>query len=270
MRLRHTVRPLPARPAIAVAAAIASAAVLGAAPASAADATPPTTGGVEVRVAVADNPAEVVTTDAQWPAGVLADAGVEMTPNDRILVFREGRVVAARQRREVHAADTIKVVRISRDVHVTRAAIKPHTVVTKTTSIAPGRRKVVADGRPGVRQTRVIRWIRNGEHVDTDVSRRVVREPAPRRVLLGVRARTVPGTGHLNWRALANCESSGNPHAVNPAGYYGLYQFSIGTWHSVGGQGIPSQASPAEQTYRAQRLYAQRGRSPWPVCGRLL
>ena len=269
MRLRHTVRPLPARPAIAVAAAITSAAVLGAAPASAAGSTP-SPDGVEVRVAVADKPAEVVTTDARWPAGVLADAGVELTPNDRILVVRAGRVVAARERREVHAADTIRVVRISRDVHVSRTAIKPHTVVKKTTSIAPGRRKVVADGRPGVRQTRVIRWIRNGEHVDTDISRRVVRAPAPRRVLLGVRVRTVPGTAHLNWRALAHCESGGNPHAVNPSGYYGLYQFSIGTWHSVGGSGIPSHASPAEQTYRAQRLYAQRGRSPWPTCGRLL
>lgn len=269
MRLRHTVRQLPARPAIAVAAAITSAAALGAVPASAAGAATTST-GVEVRVAVADNPAQVVTTDAQWPAGALANAGVEMTPNDRILVFRDGRVVAARQRREVHAADTIKVVRISREVHFTRAAIKPRTVVKKTTTIAPGKRKVVADGRPGIRQTRVIRWIRNGEHVDTDVSRRVVRDPAPRRVLLGVRVRSVPGTAHLNWRALANCESSGNPHAVNPAGYYGLYQFSIGTWHSVGGKGVPSHASPAEQTYRAQRLYAQRGRSPWPACGRLL
>jgi hypothetical protein len=28
----------------------------------------------------------------------------------------------------------------------------------------------------------------------------------------------------LNWRALARCESGGNPRAVNPAGYYGLYQ----------------------------------------------
>ncbi|MFV0260598.1 MAG: hypothetical protein ACK5PP_19360 [Acidimicrobiales bacterium] len=29
----------------------------------------------------------------------------------------------------------------------------------------------------------------------------------------------------LNWAGLADGESSGNPRAVNPAGYYGRYQF---------------------------------------------
>jgi len=88
------------------------------------------------------------------------------------------------------------------------------------------------------------------------------RAPAPSRS--GDRAST------LNWRALARCESSGNPRAVNPAGYYGLYQFDLGTWRSVGGSGVPTAASAGEQTYRAKLLYKQRGRSPWPNCGRLL
>jgi hypothetical protein len=71
----------------------------------------------------------------------------------------------------------------------------------------------------------------------------------------------------LNWAALARCESGGNPHAVNPAGYYGLYQFSRGTWRSVGGRGLPSHASSHEQTLRAQILYRRSGSGPWPVCG---
>jgi soluble lytic murein transglycosylase-like protein len=74
----------------------------------------------------------------------------------------------------------------------------------------------------------------------------------------------------LHWRGLARCESSNNPRAVNPAGYYGLYQFNVPTWHSVGGRGYPHRASVEEQTYRAQRLYMSRGRSPWPHCGRFL
>ena len=73
----------------------------------------------------------------------------------------------------------------------------------------------------------------------------------------------------LNWAALAKCESGGNPRAVNPAGYYGLYQFSLSTWHSVGGAGNPIDASPAEQTARAQALYARGGASQWG-CGRHL
>ncbi|MEU4190567.1 transglycosylase family protein [Kribbella sp. NPDC026611] len=72
------------------------------------------------------------------------------------------------------------------------------------------------------------------------------------------------------WAKVANCESSGNPRAVNPAGYYGLFQFDLQTWRSVGGSGNPAKASAAEQLMRAKKLYAQRGASPWPVCGRYL
>jgi len=82
------------------------------------------------------------------------------------------------------------------------------------------------------------------------------------------------GSGNANlsgaWAKVANCESSGNPKAVNPAGYYGLFQFDLQTWRSVGGSGNPINASAAEQLMRAKKLYAQRGASPWPVCGRFL
>jgi len=73
--------------------------------------------------------------------------------------------------------------------------------------------------------------------------------------------------GSLNWSALARCESGGNPHAVNPSGYYGLYQFSRGTWRSVGGSGLPSRASSAEQTRRAKTLFLRTGARSWPHCG---
>jgi LysM repeat protein len=72
------------------------------------------------------------------------------------------------------------------------------------------------------------------------------------------------------WAKVANCESSGNPRAVNGAGYYGLFQFDLRTWRSVGGSGNPANASAGEQLMRAKKLYAQRGASPWPVCGRFL
>lgn len=74
----------------------------------------------------------------------------------------------------------------------------------------------------------------------------------------------------LNWGALARCESGGNPRAYNPAGYYGLYQFTRSTWRSVGGSGSPARASSREQTARAQTLFRRSGSSPWPVCGRRL
>lgn len=69
------------------------------------------------------------------------------------------------------------------------------------------------------------------------------------------------------WAALAQCESGGNPSIVSSNGlYHGLYQFSVATWRSVGGAGLPSQASVAEQTKRAQILQARSGWGQWPHC----
>ena len=59
-------------------------------------------------------------------------------------------------------------------------------------------------------------------------------------------------------------ESGGNYAENTGNGYYGAYQFTPGTWASVGGSGLPSSASPAEQDMRAQMLMNQRGCSPWP------
>jgi Transglycosylase-like domain/Putative Flp pilus-assembly TadE/G-like len=66
------------------------------------------------------------------------------------------------------------------------------------------------------------------------------------------------------------CESGGNPRIIEqpggnggPLGHYGLFQFDIPTWESVGGHGNPIDASPEEQWMRAYLLYRQRGFQPW-------
>ena len=75
-------------------------------------------------------------------------------------------------------------------------------------------------------------------------------------------------SGGLNWAALAACESGGRVDAVSGTGkYHGLYQFSVATWNAVGGSGLPSQASAAEQTARAQMLFDRAGAGQWPHCG---
>ncbi|HEX6713622.1 MAG TPA: transglycosylase family protein [Thermoleophilaceae bacterium] len=68
--------------------------------------------------------------------------------------------------------------------------------------------------------------------------------------------------------AIAACESGGNPRAIGGGGQYrGLFQFDVGTWNAVGGQGDPAAASVAEQVKRAEILYSQAGPGQWPVCG---
>ncbi len=67
---------------------------------------------------------------------------------------------------------------------------------------------------------------------------------------------------------IAQCESHSDPHAIGGGGTYrGKYQFDMGTWASVGGQGDPASAPEAEQDRRAALLYARSGPSQWPVCG---
>lgn len=70
-------------------------------------------------------------------------------------------------------------------------------------------------------------------------------------------------------KAIAECESGGNPRAISSGGTYrGKYQFDFGTWASVGGEGDPAAASETEQDRRAALLYKRSGATPWPVCGR--
>jgi murein DD-endopeptidase MepM/ murein hydrolase activator NlpD len=109
--------------------------------------------------------------------------------------------------------------------------------------------------------------LRNGGEATTKKADRDVRSSRSED-----RPKASSGKANLSgaWAKVANCESSGNPRAVNAAGYYGLFQFDLQTWRSVGGSGNPAKASAAEQLMRAKKLYAQRGASPWPVCGKYL
>lgn len=239
----------------------------GTGPATTAAAAPAGTTSVGLRVG--RDSTRSVRTSASWPAGVLREHGVTVSRRDQVRVLRADRRVSGEQRR-LRRGDTVKVVRVDRTVDTRRVKVRAGVEERRTTSLRPGQRRVVSDGRPGVRKVRTIRVTHNARVVDRAVRKHLVRDPRPRRVLVGAPRRSVPGADRLNWRGLARCESGGNPRAVNAAGYYGLYQFDTGTWRSVGGRGMPHRASAGEQTYRAKLLYQQRGRSPWPHCGRYL
>lgn len=73
----------------------------------------------------------------------------------------------------------------------------------------------------------------------------------------------IPRILHL----IAECESGGDPRAVSAGGTYrGKYQFSRGTWRSLGGRGDPAAAAEAVQDRLALRLFRRSGSSAWPNC----
>ncbi len=73
------------------------------------------------------------------------------------------------------------------------------------------------------------------------------------------------------WARLAKCESGGNTSAISSNGlYYGVFQFSLATWKSVGENGNPTEYSYQHQLEAAQRLQARSGWGQWPHCSRRL
>jgi Transglycosylase-like domain len=73
---------------------------------------------------------------------------------------------------------------------------------------------------------------------------------------------------YRSWlRSTRMCESGGNYRTATGNGFWGAYQFTLESWAAVGGHGLPSDAEPLEQDYRAVRLLHLQGRGAWPVCG---
>ena len=116
-----------------------------------------------------------------------------------------------------------------------------------------------------VRTPAQLRWSNRGMRRAIRVLRKRIRHV--RGDLHDKRAGLTPGVRAI-LAGIAACESHGNPRAIGGGGAYrGKYQFSYGTWASVGGKGDPARASEAEQDRRAAMLLTRSGRGHWPVCG---
>jgi uncharacterized protein YabE (DUF348 family) len=225
---------------------------------------------------VADGGTWNLTTTAATAAELLAERHLVPGPIDTLSV-RLGAPIVSGQ--------AIVLTRIDREQYSTTGSVPFGTVTESSSGLAAGVQRTTTPGRAG--STRSVYDVVRADGVV--VSRRLVssvihEQPVAQVVQVGThaaaqaQAQAAPassgggsgsvsaGSDSLNWAALARCESGGNPAAVNPAGYYGLYQFSPSTWRSVGGSGMPSAASAAEQLNRARILYQRDGAGQWS-CG---
>jgi hypothetical protein len=193
---------------------------------------------------------------------VLTQVGLQLGPHDLVTPAADAA-----------PAETIKILRLLSDP-VTKMVKIPAPVVRKKSSKVPAfSQKVLRKGRTGLKQVQVAYVKRHGKKVKAVIAQKVKRKPVSQILAVGPQPSGAGSAARLNWSGLAKCESGGNPRAVNPAGYYGLYQFNRQSWATVGGSGLPSDASAAEQTYRAQLLYNRvngRWQGQWPNCGRYL
>ena len=150
---------------------------------------------VAVRLKVATEPAvEVAVAPRVWPTQLLEDQGVAVDGNDLVEVVRDGRKVADRNKR-VRQGDTVKLVDVEKHRKVKRTRVRAGVVEVPTTKLAPGRRKVVRQGKAGIRRVVAVRTLHNGEPVKYRIAERtMVREP--RRPPRARRPPALVGPGH--------------------------------------------------------------------------
>lgn len=189
----------------------------------------------------------------------------------------------------------VTITRISTEESSRTESIDFETVKRTTDDLYEDQSRVVSEGSEGERTFTYVEYKVDGEVVSSRlVSTEVTTDPQDRVVEYGTAERPAPqptssgssgssdssgssgssggssggssSVGSDVWAALAQCESGGNPTTNTGNGYYGLYQFSLSTWQAVGGSGLPSEASAAEQTQRAQTLQARAGWGQWPAC----
>jgi uncharacterized protein YabE (DUF348 family) len=208
-------------------------------------------------VLVADGATRTVTTTAATAADLLAEQGIALSATDKTSLHLD-QVLLDQMKLQVYRVTV-------QEKSVTKP-IPYETVEVEDSSAYEDEETVLTEGRAGEQVTTYRVTVVDGEEVGREeLNTEVTRQPVTEKVRVGTKPRPEPtvAADGLNWAAVAQCESGGNPRAVNPAGYYGLYQFSLPTWQSVGGTGNPVDASPAEQLKRAQILYARSGPGQW-------
>jgi uncharacterized protein YabE (DUF348 family) len=209
-------------------------------------------------------PAQLTTT-AGTVAGLLAERGIELGPDD---------VSVPPGDTSLTDGVSVQVVRNGVGEVVVTRTIPPPEQQIDDPGMARGKRAVVDKGEPG-EQTAIMRvYVQNGK----EVRREQVRAggstpPKPRVVKVGTND-NIPQAPAISdgsvWDQLANCEATGNWAINNGNGYYGGLQFDAGTWRAYGGTDyapLPHEASREEQIDVASKVRDDRGGyGAWPAC----
>jgi uncharacterized protein YabE (DUF348 family) len=241
-----------------------------------------------------DHKKQTVTTTDATVRDLFAHIGLKVNRHDRLSV-KSTAVLKNGQK--------ITLQRVVGKVITERHTIGYSTTTQQDSSMYKGESSVARDGALGTSTVRYwVVWIDGKQIEKIRTSSRVVKPPVSRIEKVGTKERPPPppppapapaaapapstsgsgggggaappaNTSGLNWDAVAQCESGGNWAANTGNGFYGGLQFDSGTWLANGGGAYAPRADLAsreQQIAVANRLYAARGSSPWPVCGQYL
>ncbi len=238
-----------------------------------------------VRIAVAGQPAISSTSAATTVGQLLAAEHISLGAQDRV----RPSVTTPLSDGVTVSVDWVAVTSAT----TTQVLPQPAAKTVNDAALAKGTTKVVEPGRAGSQTISYqVTMVNSRQTVKREVARKTVVAPLATVTHVGTKApaaRITPAAPiapkttftysgsevftndtsfGVNWDGLAMCESTHNPKAINAnpsAGLptYGMFQFDLPTWASVGGSGNPIDASPQQQLMRAKLLYQSRGLEPW-------
>ena len=246
--------------------------------------------GQTIHVVADGTTTDVVASADEGTTAILDKAGVSAGPIDRVILENSG------------GEATLRVSRVVRGSESTTTEIPFETVEREDPEAEEGTETVVQEGVAGSEVTEAYQETIDGNVTVSAVLATTRTEPTTRIVSKGTKEKkkaeetqqntdssssssgssssssgssssgsssssggsaAVSGDDASIWAAIAQCESGGNPTTNTGNGYYGMYQFSLPTWQSVGGTGLPSDASAEEQTMRARMLQQRAGWGQW-------
>jgi len=221
-----------------------------------------------------DHKHQTVTTTDATVRDLLRSLGIKVKAGDRL---------SLKSTATLRNGQKIVLQRVLRKYVTLRQSIDFPTTKQQDSSMYQDQSKVVRAGKNGVASVKYLLVYIDGKRVGKTVASRTVRTaPVAQIEKVGTKARPAPpssggggappptNNSGLNWDAVANCEAGGNWQINTGNGFYGGLQFDSGTWLANGGGAYAQRADLAtreQQIAVANRLYAARGSSPWPVCG---
>ena len=199
----------------------------------------------------------VVRTHAKTVDELLNDKNITLQKDDMLSVDRSARIVPGMK---------IELWRNGKQTVTVEEDVKFQTEKVQDANRDLGYREVKQAGENGKKNVTYEIEMKNGVEVSRKEIASVVTKESKKQIeIVGAKnSNTFSGSFSEALSRLRSCEGSYTSNTGN--GYYGAYQFNIGTWASVADPSKYGNATPAEQDEAAWKLYQRRGWSPWPTC----
>lgn len=165
---------------------------------------------------------------------------------------------------KLKANDVVFITEPGKQITTTEEAIAQKIEYVDSTDLPIGSSKVREEGAVG-KKVVIYEVSQNGSK--KALQEIIVLQPVRKLVARGAKANQdakFDGDFASALSRLRSCEGSYTSATGN--GYYGAYQFDVGTWNNYGGYLNAAQAPSSVQDQKAWETYKRRGWQPWPTC----